>query len=730
MKRLNLDIDDLDIDLFRRYYRRIVYLEIMEPRFSSMRGAVIHFCLLDYGKMQEYEIRYEDSAEFYHGFVGMMDRYIFADIFRNYRFSTGDYSYRVLIHKGAILDANNDLGGFVFQNNKNSHLISPYEREVFERLRDDMSNGVDGVAQLVRVGRLLKNEKFCKIHDEFFGKIGKAALNDGTTIKQRYADSIANNNVITDANLFKEYLDSVNAIPMSEFTEQSVVTQLANGNFDTKQVLMENYSNFLFADEDEIELAAMILDLFLRRTGPLFSLYDWSHAIGYIRSLNGESFLRASESEVDLQRVLRLYRANYVIRNVQLPKLVHFIYDFFDFNNLSRNIGAFYPRLNELVGEDMREKYLHLETINVSLKSLQESRKPEEFFLEPKLVNFSTTADKEIQERIMSGNYSHVFAAYYFCNYILVADYKKYSDVLPAIVSVIKNLEIKDDDDFGLFWVAGDLLNEFWKLAPSEDGELRAEIEKLIYSLYWPLVGDVWPVVHRREASYNDELRAQAFIESLGWVMSVKGDQLYGRELRKYLGGKTDISNVNMPDPVDKKRQSLRHAKQKDRSFANYIKGREDEEEWWFAAVDCDDVSDGEIMAKLIDVDSSLLSESQKKVLERLLLKVRSQKDADELCAVLIGRFDEFYGFLARLAGGKNDVRKVSLNALMALCESVTGSAERDYAAQLSQKMIEKMAEKSFQDDAKRALEIADARIRLVKLQNKDVTAEFIKSLF
>ena len=167
VRKLELSVDDLNYGLFQRYHRRIIYLEMMEPRFSSMHEAIVHFCLLNDGKMQEYEIRYKDSAEFYHAFKGFMDRYVFADVFRNYRFHTADYSYRVLIHKGATLDANNDLGGFVFQNNKTSFLISPYRREVFDRLQKDLMGYEDGVAQLVRVGLLLKNEKFCRICSSF-----------------------------------------------------------------------------------------------------------------------------------------------------------------------------------------------------------------------------------------------------------------------------------------------------------------------------------------------------------------------------------------------------------------------------------------------------------------------------------------------------------------------------------------------------------------------------------
>lgn len=730
VKKVDPSQHDLDVDFVQRYYRRIIYLEIIESHPSSMRDAIIHFFYLKDGKMLEYEVCYSDSAEFYCNVIGLIDRYTFADMFRSYRFRTNDYSCRVLIHKGVILGANNDLGGFVFQNNQNSFLISPYEREVFERLNNSLLNYTDGVAQLVRVRRLLMNEKFRKIHDEFFGKIGVASLNDGETIKMRYADSIANNNVITDAVLFDEYLDMVNAIPMSDFTDQNVVTQLAKSSCDTKQILIDNYSNFLFADDSEIEFAAMILDLFLHRKKNRLSLGDWAHCVNYIRYLNGDAYLRDSEAEYGYEKDLLLYRANYVLKNVQLPKLVHFIYDFFDFGNLSRNIGTFYLRLNELVGEDIRSKYTHLETINVSLKSLQESQNLAEFFLEPKLVNFSTAADKEIKKQLLSGEYDRVFAAYYLCNYMQVADYKKYSDVLPAVFSILKNLQIKNEDDFELFWMAGELLNEFWKLIPEEDAELQGEIEKLVYATYWQRVGDVWPVIHRNEVSFTDEWRALTFRECLGWLMCLKNEKLLNKELRGYLSVKGG-DDLDIADPVDRKRYCMSFSKQKDHSLDQFIGNNGDDESWYRVAIYCDDISDGDIFARLINAERPLTRNKhvQKMALEQLLLKVRNDKDAKALFSAWLEHFDEYIEFLQRFAGNHVKAKRAALDMLVAVCESITSVAELDYISELSQMLCKRYSDESFSESVRHALEIADARLRKTKFQRRDITPEYVRSL-
>ena len=58
VKKLNVTMEDLNYELFHRYHRRVIYMEMIEPRFSSMHDALIHFYLLIDGKMQEYEVHY------------------------------------------------------------------------------------------------------------------------------------------------------------------------------------------------------------------------------------------------------------------------------------------------------------------------------------------------------------------------------------------------------------------------------------------------------------------------------------------------------------------------------------------------------------------------------------------------------------------------------------------------------------------------------------------------
>ena len=687
VKTRQFSMNGIDFEAFLRIYRKFLYIEIERQRNASGYEGLIHFFLLDEGKAVEHEIDGSVSERDYRAFMAFLDRYVVVDFFRCYRFQGKDASYRILVRKGVKLDANNDLGGFVYQNNKNSLLISPHRREVFERLQADLIGHEDSTAQLVRVGCLLKNEKFCSLHEQYFGKIGVASLNDGSTIKYRYADSIANNNVVTDMGLFGEYLDRVNTIPMSSFTQQNIMTQLVDSRQETKQVLMDNYSNFLFLDEDEIDFACIVLELFLHATDFSYSTENWVRAISYVKYLNGGTFMHRDDSELDYKRELGLYRARYILEHTSLPKLVHFLYDFFDFANLSRNIGSFYARINDLIGEDIREVFSHLETINVSLKSFQESKNPCEFFRYPQLVNFATAADKEIQKQVMGGEYNREFVAYYLCNYMQVADYKSYIDALPMVISIIRNLDVCTSADFNLFWMACDVLNEFWKCAPEDDDDLQDEIEKMIYSLFWARVGDVWPIAHRKKMEFKNEAEADAFRESLGWVMAVD-EKMYAPKLRKYLKECSKQDSFDIDDFVDKKVYCKGFSKRKSRTMIDFLDGHDDAA-WINAGVWCDDVSDEDIVAHYVfAANNGVYIGARRSALETWLLKGHGASRLLAIKELFINHFDDYMAFCKEVCDNDDETLALIFDTIAAMCESASNAGEDKIIGEFLQRVL------------------------------------------
>ena len=234
---------------------------------------------------------------------------------------------------------------------------------------------------------------------------------------------------------------------------------------------------------------------------------------------------------------------------------------------------------------------------------------------------------------------------------------------------------------------------------------------------------------HRNEVNYADEWQAQVFQESLGWIMCLGADKFYDRELKKYLASKKDT--YDMLDAVDKKQYYMMFSKQKDHSLSKFLVKNSDDEQWYYAALDCDSVSDVEIFERMINADVALgISMSvREKVLHKLLSKTRSRKNFDELCSAWVVAFDNYATFLDHLTSDSEKAEGLAAEMLLEICGTVTDISEKKNITELSQKMREKYPTKTLDDKIKKALDLVDARIRLVKFQRKGVTADFIRSL-
>ena len=711
---------------FEKICRRIVYFETIIPRYSSLHDAVMHFYVLDGRKLKEYELKYADNPDAYNEIIRALDHYEVIDMFRSYRFHIISRSVRVLMRKGISFDANGDLGGFVFQSYKTSHLVSPKYREIFDRLRKDTYGHIDGTAQLVKLSRLLKNERFLKIHNEYFGKLGVAALNDSAVMKSRYADCLTSNSIVTDAAQFREYLDIINTIPMSDFAEPSIISQMSGDLLKIKNILEDNYCNFLFVDEDEMDFMCVLLAHFLCPDNFVISTEDWVRAVSYERCIGGDSHLRFDEDELDFERELLIFRACYIFDKVDVAKLVHFFYDFFEYNNLSRNVGTFYERLNDLLGEDIREKFLRLETINVSLKSYTETNDPCVFFKYPQLVNFSTAADRQIQKEIISGEYNRNFIAFYLCNYMQVADYKKYSNVLPAVVSILKNLTIKNDEDYNLYWMACDLLNYFWKTLPGEDAGLNNAMEKLVYELFWPRVGDVWPIKNRNRIKYVNEPEKDEFEEALGWVLCLDGVKRYDSKLKAFLNSYV-TDKYKVADDVENKCHDLWFAKQKNKSIEKYVHSADAKlSRVYYSAIFCDDIDKVDLFKYLLA--RKKITSNEVYAMEQLFLQFKDTKNSKALYDAILEEYDKLVAFYKGYDDKPETAKRYLFDSFASLCESATNDIERDYLKQLSEKCKDSLGQE-YDDIIARTLLVADAHIRQTNFQTKDVSVGYIEGL-
>ena len=382
----------------------------------------------------------------------------------------------------------------------------------------------------------------------------------------------------------------------------------------------------------------------------------------------------------------------------------------------------------------MCDKFSRLETVNVSLKSLQATKNPCDFFKYPQLVNFATSADKEIQKQIISGEYDHNFAAFYLCNYMQVADYKSYADVLPAVVSIIKNLEVKDDNDFNLFWMACDVLNEFWKELPEEKAELQTEVEKMINELFWQRIGDIWPIEHRMEIKYENNAKEKVFKESLGWVLTIDS-KLHNPKLKKYLKSQEDRDDYDVCDYVDKHLYYRAFEHKKTKTFSDFMIGHADDFHWIYAGICCDSISDEDIILNnVFNLNCTSITQpgARKIALERWLLRGHGLKRLESYQKIFIDHFADYQLLCRDINDNEAKGADFAYRSIAAMCESATNEGEDEIIKVFAEKaMFEKLIPvDDYREKVERMIEVAKANIRQASFQNKNISPEFIRKLY
>jgi hypothetical protein len=280
--------------------------------------------------------------------------------------------------------------------------------------------------------------------------------------------------------------------------------------------------------------------------------------------------------------------------------------------------------------------------------------------------------------------------------------------------------------------MASDVLNEFWKLLPEEDKDLQRAIEKLIYHIYWSRIGDVWPIIHRKELNFTNEAQTKTFKESSGWVACIRNMSLIDRKLNKYLHEPIKRNDVDIEDAFDKKQYEISFAKQKDHSLSNYIGDHGDDDKWCYAAIYNDDISDAEIIKRLLSVENPLsnLKEVERYTMEQLLLKSRNESDSSELYECILDNFNEFVEFFKRIESDTKSANQMMIDSLLALGESATSEIEEQYLKKIAKEMRARMKDGVWVDKIERALAVADASMRQAKFQNKNITLDFIKDLY
>lgn len=306
---------------------------------------------------------------------------------------------------------------------------------------------------------------------------------------------------------------------------------------------------------------------------------DWLNAISYLKYLDHQIFNWSEYEEHDCLVSLWRFRLAYIkekIVNKNLESLTsdsphienpleYFVQKTFEKDHTTNLIDS----LSNYIGEDLREVFTNLETINSDLIPKNNLEDLSEYdylylFAYPKLINFSDEEDTKIQNQILKMNYQETLrnAANIYCylaNYLEFSDQKPYSKILDLAFNIIKmdvpfNFYWLDEDYADLFWLASEVINEYWKILPNNK-QLEDDLRKRIYKAYWPKVGDIWPIDNYYAIHFRSEGRQRIFDEALGWIMCLDDFPIRNPKLNKYLHSLAEkieftYQNNNYPSSV------------------------------------------------------------------------------------------------------------------------------------------------------------------------------------
>ena len=275
-----------------------------------------------------------------------------------------------------------------------------------------------------------------------------------------------------------------------------------------------------------------------------FSPTEYYDAVNFIKHLNCQEFLLNWCDESKCRKALQKYKLQYVVKKLGWNRLNDI------FAALVEN-DAFdiFAKIDCALGEKIEKVYDTLETKNFSDSKMSKKLKDDphfyyhgfsQLFSEPVLVDFAPSENKKICDDILKQGGGSLRAGtygFYFANYLLNEDKFSYAEILPAVAHIIKTLPF---DDFNgthtedLFYLCGEIIDNCWRYI-SEEKSVQKYFRDFVYEIYWPRVGALWPIVHRKEFEFGDPAGGKMFDDATNFVLSLKDIDERNAEIKEYL---------------------------------------------------------------------------------------------------------------------------------------------------------------------------------------------------
>lgn len=266
---------------------------------------------------------------------------------------------------------------------------------------------------------------------------------------------------------------------------------------------------------------------------------DYYNAVQYLRHLSGENYILDNYEIALCMRSLYKYRLKYIVEKLGWNKLNKIFVQFVKNERLD-----LFPSIEKELGESIDRIYEPLETIKTEQASfnVSDANNMEKLFNRPVLVEFPKAVHSKLLKEIFERpgntfNPDGKMVAYYFANYLLNEDKLSLADALPAVMHVI---EVMPDDDFNhthtdeLYWLCGQIVDQAWRYL-EEDEKVQKKYRQIVYEIYWPRVGSLWPILNRDKFEFKKEATAKIMEDAVSFAMSVDEIPELNTEVKEFL---------------------------------------------------------------------------------------------------------------------------------------------------------------------------------------------------
>ena len=488
---------------------------------------------------------------------------------------------------------------------------------------------------------------------------------------------------------------------------------------------------------------------------------DYYNAIKYIQYLEEDEDLADTFEYYTEKRALEIYRLKYVVDKIGWNKLNH---------TVAKMIRAkdydLFARLSREVGQNLFELYTTVETIKpikpnvgraegMKFESLtrlsaqdrmgtagvraQRMLEIEEMCERPVLVDFNKEERTKIINSIFKMKDRELWEdtagfGFFIANFLFNEDRWAFSEILPAVVYFLEKLNDSPEDDGTLseiYWLCSEVLERVSSTI-SEDKGVQKNYRDLLFKLYWPRVGALWPILHRGEFEFKiSDGKRRDFDDAVNYILGLDDIAERVPEIKqffdKYIDGEAYLTGKEMPvliwrafeeklktlTPEEKFRVIMEEAPNED--FERYLRFPRTVED---AKVIMD-----ELMRT--DEDAWLLAEGRWEAIKNIIETPNFKKVGEFILNYLVDNFDELTKVLAGdLKEGEKNLPIVVEELFEAACEGISKPEEMKPLLELYKKVSEYPVE---QENLEFALDETKNHLRILEFQDKTLTPLFKK---